>query len=96
MFERNNSKLLQYEMMLDDEKRELVEIVCSNFSVRGNFVEFMLRSPFKEIAETADPQRCAHHRDNVRTKRVLDVLKNIAEKEIAGSNGYQPAVSQVS
>jgi DNA invertase Pin-like site-specific DNA recombinase len=35
-FERQNNQLLGYESLTDDEKRKMVDIVCSNFSVSGN------------------------------------------------------------
>lgn len=78
-FELDNNKLLRFEMLLDDEKRELLEIVCSNFSVCGKNPVFTLRSPYQEIAELEDFSECAHHRDTVRTFRIFDILKNIAE-----------------
>ena len=58
-FERNNRELLRYEILSDDEKRELIDIVCSNFTVRGKSSTFALRSPYKEIAEDDDPHYCA-------------------------------------
>ncbi len=81
-FERNNRELLRYETLLDDEKRELLEIVCSNFSVYGKTPTFALRTPYKEIAESGNFAECAHHRDDVRTRRILDILRNIAENAI--------------
>ncbi len=78
-FERNNSELLRYELLLDDEKRELLDIVCSNFSVSGESPTFTLRTPYREIAESENLDECAHHRDNVRIKHILCILKNIAE-----------------
>ena len=58
-FERNNRELLRYEMLLDDEKRELIDIVCSNFSISENNPVFTLRTPYKEIAEIEDFDGCA-------------------------------------
>lgn len=81
-FERNNHELLRYETLIDDERRELIDIVCSNFSVCGNKPAFTLRTPYKEIAEIEDSSKCAHHRDDVRIERIFDILKNIAENEI--------------
>jgi site-specific DNA recombinase len=77
-FERNNRALLRYESMFDDEKRELVDIVCSNFSVQGGNAVFTLRTPYKEISEIEDNSECAHVRDDVRTKKLFDVLKSYA------------------
>jgi site-specific DNA recombinase len=81
VFERNNRELLRYETLLDDEKRELIDIVCSNFSVHGESPAFTLLTPYKEIAEIDDVDECAHHRDDVRIRRILDTLKNMAEKK---------------
>jgi hypothetical protein len=44
-FERNNLELLRSETFLDDEKRELTEIVFLNFSAYGNAPAFTLRTP---------------------------------------------------
>jgi hypothetical protein len=79
-FERHNREFLRYETLLDDEKRELLDIVCSNFSVRGESSTFTMRTPYREIAESDDPQRCAHGRDDVRLKRIVETLKNILEQ----------------
>jgi len=81
-FERNNRELLRYDTLLDDEKRELLDIVCSNFSVHEESSTFTLRTPYKEIAEIENSEPSAHHRDDVRMRRILDILKNIAEKEV--------------
>jgi DNA invertase Pin-like site-specific DNA recombinase len=78
-FERNNRELLRYETLLDDEKRELLDIVCSNFSVSDKTPTFTLRTPYREISEIEDLEECAHHRDNVRMRHILSILKNIAE-----------------
>lgn len=83
MFERNNRQLLRYESLIDDEKRELLEIVCSNFSVCGKNPMFSLRSPYREIAESETFEECAHHCSDVRTKHVFSILKEIMEKGIA-------------
>jgi DNA invertase Pin-like site-specific DNA recombinase len=84
-FERNNGQLLRYELLLDDERRELIEIVCSNFSAGANNATFTLRSPYKEMAEFDNLKECAHHRGDVRTRPLFDVLKTIAEKKSDGS-----------
>jgi len=78
-FEHNNTALLRYEIMMDDEKRELLDIVCSNFSVSSESPTFTLRTPYREISELENLDECAHHRDNVRIKHILCILKNIAE-----------------
>ncbi len=95
-FERNNRELLRYETLLDNEKRELIDIVCSNFSVCGETPAFTLRTPYREIAELEDLDECAHYRDDVRTKHILDILKNIAENEVSGGNVSDLVPSYVS
>lgn len=79
-FERQNNQLLRYESLTDDEKREMVDIVCSNFSVSGKSLAFTLRSPFKEIAEIDNLDEGAPCRDDVRTKakKVFEILRNAA------------------
>jgi site-specific DNA recombinase len=84
-FERNNRELLRYEMLLDDEKREIINIVCSNFSVNGEKSVFTLRTPYKEIAESQDFSKCPHHRDDVRTRDVFAILKSIADEQVNGA-----------
>lgn len=81
-FERNNGELLRYESLLDGEKRELVDILCSNFSVCGENITITLRTPYKEIAEEANPHHGAPQRDKVRTKRAADILLNVADHAI--------------
>jgi hypothetical protein len=78
-FERANTALLRYETLTDDEKRELFDIVSSNISVRGKSSTIALRTPYREIAEMEELNECAPHRDEVRTKRIFDILKNTAE-----------------
>jgi site-specific DNA recombinase len=83
-FERNNTKLLHYELMTDDEKRELIDIVCSNFSVCGNNSTFTLRSPYREMSELNSFQFGAPNRNEVRTRKIFDVLKKIADGRTDG------------
>ena len=85
-FERNNRELLRYESLLDDEKRELIDIVCSNFSVHEEFSTFTLRTPYKEIAEIDNHEPGAPVRDDVRIRRILSILKNLAEEQIETGN----------
>ena len=87
-FENTNSQLLRYDTLDNDEKRELVEIVCSKFSVSRKSPTFTLRTPYKEIAETCDPQYGAHCRSDVRIERIFDTLKKIADR--AGETGERP------
>lgn len=85
-FERNNRELLRYETLLDDEKRELIDIVCSNFAVHAESSTFRLQTPYREIAESDDSEGCAHHRDDVRTKRILDILIKLADAATTGED----------
>lgn len=85
-FERANGELLRYETLIADEKRELIDIVCSNFSVLAENPTFTLRTPYREMAELDDPAQCAHHRDDVRTFRILEVLRAIADDVAATGN----------
>lgn len=82
LFEQNNNKLLRYEMASDDEKREIMEIVGSNFIVRGKEAVFALQTPYAEIENTDDPARCGHHRGDLRTVRVFTILKSVAYQEV--------------
>jgi hypothetical protein len=82
-FERENSKLVRYESLTDDEKRELIDFICSNFSVRGKTPTFTLRSPYFELAKLEQDVECGHHRDDVRTrsKKIFEIIKSLADKE---------------
>jgi site-specific DNA recombinase len=84
-FERNNRELLRYETLLDDEKRELIDIVCSNFSISENNPVFTLRTPYKEIAEIENTDGCGRVRDDVRIKHMLAILKSTAYKGLLQS-----------
>jgi site-specific DNA recombinase len=81
-FERNNRELLRYETLIDDEKRELIDIVCSNFSVQGKTSTFTLQTPYDEIAQIELSEECGHRRDDVRTKHIFEILKRVAENSI--------------
>jgi hypothetical protein len=58
-----------YEAGLDDEKRQLIEIVTSNRTVQGKNVKIMLKEPFRLIAERAPISNGAPYRT---THRKLD------------------------
>jgi site-specific DNA recombinase len=79
-FERENRELLRYESLTDDEKRELFDIVCSNFSVGRESSTITLRTPYKEIAELEDSEECPPYRDDVRVRKIVDILKDVTEK----------------
>jgi site-specific DNA recombinase len=57
-FGRTNIELLRYESLSNEEKRELLNIVCSDFSVSRESSTFTLRTPYKEIAQLQDPSEC--------------------------------------
>jgi site-specific DNA recombinase len=50
-FELKNEQVLRYEMLEDDEKRDLVSVICSNLSLNGKNLVITLHSPYQEIAE---------------------------------------------
>jgi DNA invertase Pin-like site-specific DNA recombinase len=77
-FEQHNNELLRYEILSGDEKRELIEIICSNFSVTAENIVFELRNPYKELANLDPYSGCAHQRDDVRTFRAVEILKRWA------------------
>lgn len=87
-FERENIELLRYESLLDCEKREVIDIICSNFSVYEENPTITLRSPYFEIAKLDEPSRCAHHRGDVRTKQIFDILRILAEKQTGNRDGF--------
>jgi len=80
-FELQNNQLLGFETLLDDEKRELLETLCSNFTVSGKNPVVTLQSPFREIAELPTANYCAHYRDDLRTFQVVEILKRYAESD---------------
>ena len=81
MFELQNSKLLRYEILEDDEKREVIEIVCSNFVADAENPVITLRSPFQEMAQLAVETQCALSRDDLRTEQVQKYLSTRAQEE---------------
>jgi site-specific DNA recombinase len=74
-FELQNSELLRYEILTYDEKREILQIVCSNFSVEGKNPVFTLRNPYREIAELQNITECGPIRNDVRTRKIFEILK---------------------
>jgi hypothetical protein len=75
-FELRNRELLSYESMNDDEKRELLDIVCSNWTVAQKKPAFTLHDPYFELALPESDHECAHSWGDVRT-RVGNVLRNL-------------------
>jgi hypothetical protein len=78
--QRNDRDLLRYEELTRDERRELIEIVSSNFTVSGKNPVFVLRSPYREIAEARERLECEHSRDCDRTFRLFEMLKSYSEQ----------------
>jgi DNA invertase Pin-like site-specific DNA recombinase len=85
LFERKNTSIFQYETLAFDEKRELIDSICSNFSVSGKTAAFTLLSPYREIAELPISSSSALQRDEVRIKRIFDILKSVAQQQIASA-----------
>jgi len=84
-FERCNGELLRYKLLAESEKRELVQMTCSNFSANEKEPVIMLKSPYLELQELGRFQECAPHRGDVRTKsqKIFEVLKSIAEASVS-------------
>ncbi|MBV8977713.1 MAG: recombinase family protein [Alphaproteobacteria bacterium] len=88
MFERNNRKLLRYESMTDAEKRELLEIVCSNLAASRESLGITLRTPYQEIITNADPCFSAPVRNDVRTEDIVRLLKKISDTQGGGTGTF--------
>tara|TARA_R110002072_G_scaffold302796_1_gene488821 strand:+ start:10009 stop:11646 length:1638 start_codon:yes stop_codon:yes gene_type:complete len=56
-----------YESGNKTEKRKLLELVASNFTVSEKSLYFSLRSPFKELLKMSDFSKCSLSRDTSRT-----------------------------
>ena len=83
-FVLNNSKLLRYETLNNDEKRELVSALCSDFGVQGKSLVISLRSPYQDIAKTLTFHSSGPKRVDVRT-----LGKNIDTVSIIPANRAQ-------
>ena len=76
-FELRNAQVLRYEMMDDDEKRNLVSGLCSNLALDGKNVVIALRSPYKEIVELQGFHHGGPFKGRVRTLGVdFDTVSN--------------------
>lgn len=75
-FELQNTKLLRYEMLNDDEKRDLVSALCSNFVLEGKNAAITLRFPYKQIAATRPFHSGGPRSGDVRTRAraIFDIL----------------------
>lgn len=76
-FELKNNQLLRYETLTDDEKRDLVSALCSNFALDGKKPVITLRFPYKHVAETQGLHRGGPRKDDVRTRarQILDIFR---------------------
>jgi len=77
-FELQNAELLRHDTPTDDEWRDLVSALCSNFGLEGKTPVFTLRFPYKQIAETHGVRLGGAHRSDVRTRasQILDIFKS--------------------
>jgi site-specific DNA recombinase len=80
-FELRNIQILRYETLDDDEKRDLLALLCSNFGLDGKKPVISLRSPYKEIAETRSLHCGGVDTGDVRTfaKSILEIFKTVAD-----------------
>lgn len=90
------SLVLSYKMAENDEKREILDSVTSNFTFDGNRVAIALRSPFREIAERAPVLSGPLTRDRPRTafRAMFDVLIrhcSTQDQTFNGPVGHFPA-----
>jgi DNA invertase Pin-like site-specific DNA recombinase len=67
MVELCTSPLKHYESLIKEEKREVIEMLRSNFVLEGRKLMFTMRSPFKELANRGIFNYCALKRDTART-----------------------------
>jgi len=81
-FERTNTELLRHELLRGDEKRNLLESVCSNFAADAQNLVFTLRNPFHELAKLANSWASGPYRDDVRTFQIFEILKRTAEGSV--------------
>jgi site-specific DNA recombinase len=79
-FELKNNQLLRYETLMDDEKRDLVSALCSNFALEGKKPMITLRFPYGHVAETQGLHCGGPKRGDVRTRaqQICDILRTAA------------------
>jgi site-specific DNA recombinase len=75
-FELNNTQLLRYQFLPDDEKRDLLAQLCSNLAVEGKTPVIKLQFPYKQIAEAHSVRLGGPSAGDVRTlaRRILAIL----------------------
>ncbi len=89
-FELKNAQILRYEMLDDDEKRDLVKELCLNLAVDGKKPVITLRSPYKEIAELQGFHYGGPYCDRVRT--LGGVLDTVSRNPVAPSDSKTRAM----
>ena len=74
--ELGNSAHSGYRMGMWQEKRAIIEKVCSNFSVDGKSLAFALKSPFQQVADWRKSQNSGAPRKKARkrAKELLDII----------------------
>ena len=87
-FELKNNQILRYETLIDDEKRDLVSALCSNFALEGKNPVITLRFPYKEVPETQGFHSAGPRSGDVRTRpqQILDILTSQDYEASAGTS----------
>jgi hypothetical protein len=76
-FELKNNQLLRYQTLTDEEIRDLVSALCSNFGLEGKEPTIALRFPYKEIAQTHGVHLGGPRKGDVRTMINVDTMSTI-------------------
>jgi DNA invertase Pin-like site-specific DNA recombinase len=100
-FELQNPKLLRYERLTGDEKRELLQEIGLNFSLEGKSPVIALRSPYREIEMAASVCSGGPHRGDVRTRaqQLFEILValpspgNMADEHMPSQSPSSPEVT---
>lgn len=81
ILELANRAYLSYKSGIEQEKREMVEIIISNFSAIGKTVLFKLNYPFEIVANRGKSTNGGPHRDVPRTDvaELSEIVKNLYE-----------------
>jgi site-specific DNA recombinase len=93
-FELNNTEILRYEILPDDEKRELVSALCLNFTLEGKTPAITLRFPYKQIAETQGVDYGGPSTGDVRTRAKM-ILEILISSPVTYATDNVPQVPQV-
>ena len=81
-FELENHQILSYKMLTEDEKRDLLRNICSNFGYDGKNPVITLKSPYFEIEKTASFAYGGTLRTEVRTKEQIDMVSNSRVRQL--------------